>query len=522
LVDFIDWSSFGVGEILTADNGLRGLELAERHLPDIIITDIKMPKMDGLSLGVALRRILPECVIIVISGYDDFVFAKQTIAFGGYDYLLKPIQRESLLGVMVRVAGELDSRRSRLEAEQALKARLLDGGRKKRERLLRDILAGHGDEAGSLECAEELDATLFMRGIVAVALKVDLSRHIGDENSAGWKACAESLYRCARSVVDEAGIVAPVVDAMGEVAICLPNDGREAVSDTIERLLRECGGLGADDLAVGVGDASARVEDFLESYGQARLALDRLFLEDAAAIVFYADLERRALGERAVDPQEALLRRISSPEARADSFDAADVFDFIRASAFDRGEIRAYFAGLLGRLALLASANAELFSSFSLADAEIPETMDSFVRLRRMEDWFLDIARAAIGGIAERTRRREARVAEETLDIIRKEYADNIGISTIADRLGISANYLGSLFKQCAGKPFTQALTEFRMAKADELLAAGDRNVGDVARAVGYRNSGYFASVYRKLRGVAPSGRQSGCPVGGGAGDAGD
>jgi two-component system, response regulator YesN len=516
LAEFIDWPAFGIGEILGAENGRDGLRLAELHRPDIVLTDIKMPKMDGLQFGTALRRILPECVIVVISGYDDFSFAKQAISFGVYDYLLKPIQKENLMELMARVVVELDLRRSRQETEEVLKARLSEGVQEKRERLLRDMLAGRAEPVSGLGLVEELDATIFRRGIVVAAMKADLSRYIGDADSAAREARSETLYRSARRVVGEAGVVVPCHNAMCEIALCLPAGGRDAVSETLERLRRECGGHCANDLAVGVGEPRAGVEAFLESFAEAGVALDRLFLEDSAAIVFHVELlpripsgvGGRSDGALVADPQEALLRRLTSHEASADSFYAAELFDYVRTRGLDRSGIRAYFSGLLGRLALLADSDAALLSRFSLAGAELPETMDSFVRLRYLEDWFLSIARAAIEGIAERTSRREARVAEEAMDIIRTEYADNIGISIIADRMGLSANYLGSVFRQRAGKPFTRALTEYRVARADELLAAGELTIGEVARAVGFRNSGYFASVYRRLRGFPPSGRQ--------------
>jgi two-component system, response regulator YesN len=513
LVDFIDWSAFGIGGIHAAENGIKGLELARRHSPDIVITDIKMPRMDGLSLGKELRKILPECVIILVSGYDDFAFAREAIDFGGFDYLLKPVQREDLLAAMTRASDLLDSRRSRREAELALRGRLLECGRERRERLLRDIVAGRGGSAENLALSDELNATLFRRGVVAIALKSDLSRCIGDRDGLEWKARRASLLRSARSVVADDGIVARSGDGIGGVLACLANRGREFASDTIARILEEDGDRGAARTAIGVGEPRERMEDFHASYEEARLSLDRIFLEREAAVAFFADSARsvgtggsskEASPSRWIELRDELPRRMRSFEASPDSFRADDVFEYIKAGALSRGEIREFLAGMLGRIALSIDCDADLFADFCLTGAGILETMDCFTTLGRAQDWFLGVARFAIGRMREGSARREWRIAEEAMEIIRKEYRSNIGIRTIADRLGVSANYLGNLFNRHAGKPFTEALTDYRMERAEELLSAGSDNVGAVARAVGYGSPGYFASVYKRRHGMSP------------------
>ncbi len=96
LRDFLDWGSLGIDVSGCACNGVEGVRMAEQYSPDIILTDIMMPQMDGIRMSQNIRAFLPDTKIIVLSGYDDFQYAKQTFSFHAFAYMLKPIDRKNL------------------------------------------------------------------------------------------------------------------------------------------------------------------------------------------------------------------------------------------------------------------------------------------------------------------------------------------------------------------------------------------------------------------------------------------
>ena len=106
LVDFFDWNDMGVQIIGTACDGIEGMELAEHTKPDIIITDIKMPGMNGLDMSKKIKEILPETKIIILTGYGDFKFAKQAIGISVSAYILKPIEEEELISTVKSIVME--------------------------------------------------------------------------------------------------------------------------------------------------------------------------------------------------------------------------------------------------------------------------------------------------------------------------------------------------------------------------------------------------------------------------------
>ncbi len=106
LLDFLDWNSMEVEIIGTACDGIEGMELAEKTKPDIIITDIKMPGMNGLEMSKKIKEILPLAKIIILTGYDDFKFAKYAIGLSASAYILKPIEEEELISSIKKIVLE--------------------------------------------------------------------------------------------------------------------------------------------------------------------------------------------------------------------------------------------------------------------------------------------------------------------------------------------------------------------------------------------------------------------------------
>ena len=115
LVDFIDWRQLNIQIVGTASNGIQGLKMAKLHQPDIIITDIRMPILDGLELSKRVKFFLPQCKIIIITGYDDFEYARDAIHAGVYNYLLKPVQKKELLNTINRVIKDILQEKKHVE-----------------------------------------------------------------------------------------------------------------------------------------------------------------------------------------------------------------------------------------------------------------------------------------------------------------------------------------------------------------------------------------------------------------------
>ena len=140
---FLDWSSLNIEIVGAASNGVEGLQMAREYSPDIILTDIRMPMMGGLKLANEVQTIIENCKIIVITGHDDFQYAKDAIHIGVHDFLLKPIQKEQLLKTINKTIRILSHERQEEEYINKLKVQISERTFKEKEQILLDILKGN-------------------------------------------------------------------------------------------------------------------------------------------------------------------------------------------------------------------------------------------------------------------------------------------------------------------------------------------------------------------------------------------
>ena len=142
LRDFLDWGSLGIEVAGCACNGVEGMEMAKLYCPQIIITDIMMPKLDGLRMSRNIRAFLPDTIIIILSGYDDFQYAKQSFDFHAFAYLLKPVQKKPFEEVLLYALKTIEHEESRKKERDTLEGQWMDYISSNRDQLLLDLLEG--------------------------------------------------------------------------------------------------------------------------------------------------------------------------------------------------------------------------------------------------------------------------------------------------------------------------------------------------------------------------------------------
>lgn len=514
LIGFVDWSGLGIDIVGAAANGMKGLQLAREYRPDIIITDIKMPIMDGMEFTRSVRQFLPDCRIVIITGYDDFEYAKEAIQLGVYDYLLKPVQKDQLLDVINKTLKSISDEINTAEYMRALKHRISESAFEDRERFLLALAEGRFDSQKYAHAAFSWNMFFNEHGIAAAVLRFDTAGFLRDMRYDERQPYLRELYLFIREIVGEDGIVAQDTAGNGEIIMCLPSGmgiGNQ-IAGIIEQFRQAYDRRDIPEAAVGVGSAVKTLQVFSESYLQAKTALDHIFFMKDEEILLYDDI---ACKEDSNEPEaydffacavgytKKILNGVVSLDSRELSALSKELFEFIGRRSVNRNLLCNYFAGLISELSsLLIRYDCSL--THKLIDRDILETLNDFIRLEDMKKWFEELLLHANYCISEKMNNKEEHIVEKVMDIISGEYESSIGIETIAHRLELSPNYLGSLFKQHTGKRFTEALTDVRMKKAEELLASGTENVLDTARAVGYGNAAYFCTVFKKKHGISP------------------
>lgn len=515
LIRIIERMGLPIGEIGEAANGIEGLQRLAELRPDIVITDIRMPEMNGLDFIREAKEVDDKLQFILVSGYEEFEFAKRGIQYGVADYLLKPVEPEELRGCLIRIMAKIeqDRRHSTLGDElQLLQQRSEETSR---ERLLTQLIQ-QGDEGFAFEQDRELASmNTSCREFVIVLFEVtrpDLpysSFLQGDEALLGF-AISNVISQLIESREREGMLFRHSI--YDKELIYLLGDGNsigltsikhelEGVMTGIHRYLKL-------EVTIGFGLPVRNIRQIHQSYQQAKQALrDRIIhgrnkvygLTPAAGgqgngSSVLAEEDERFVFRLLNDGNAAALIKWLGPRIEA-------LVEY-EASSFNQLESFCIDLHLLYRKYLLLKT--------SIPEWIIGEVGDLLSWLHGVESWMeIEVKLAAMThNMMDHLNRMRHSSNPDLMDEI-KLYIDNnlhepISLQVIADRFYIHPNYFSRRFKERFKSSFISYMTEERIRKAGQLLKKTELQIQEIAVLVGFPDAAYFSSVFRKSTGTTP------------------
>ena len=513
ILHLVDWEAMHMEVVGIANDGKAAYESICRNRPDIVITDIRIPNYDGLELIRMCRERFPSLYFIIISGYSEFEFAKNAIQYGVEDYLLKPIKKKELEHALLRIAEKYESSRSSEEEKDELRSIASTARDKVRQDFLNRVvgysLRTHAEarlEPGEVnreyQCA-------FRPGLFTVAMF-----RLFAANGAAVREPTEFLTAKLREIVCEEA--APCCKELlgtvfGSSVICLMNtdeDGLQAVEKKFHRVrLATSNELFANlSPAIGVGTPYPSLNGVVESCREAERALLNRFSSSDRYIFHFSDVKNSGM-------------------AVSDLIDGKRREDLIAAQErMDVGAILAYVDSLQNRLAQYRYDSSLIYACI-LESIEILQfgSKNYDVYFQRFD---LEEARRKMGGIltydglfawlkqeiigkyqefASRKEIAEKKPIRQAKQFIYDNFAHGLTLESVSDHIGFNPTYFSSFFKKETGKNFSEYLTELRMKHAKHYLISSDREIADIAEAVGYSDVKYFSKLFKKSAGISPS-----------------
>lgn len=494
-----------VTAVAAAANGLEAFELLKNNPFDVLITDIRMPKMDGLELigkaveaGISVRS-------IILSGYDDFAYARKAIGLGCVDYLLKPPNYEELRQLLRKIAGEIEAAREARLNEQREKMLSKENRHSLRQNFLLDLLKGR-ESAGkpkAKEMAEKLGLTLPGGGCRVLLFAFD---HLFQIRSGMKEADWQLMKFAVSNIAEETTGGAPCFyDEADRLVIWLPVSG----GGSGRHAARLCGEIRANVETCLKYSLSAAISSVKEAaalpqmYGECLTALNYRLIYGNGAIVDYDKIERMKDG-----PDSSMLLKQLGVFAKSDNLPA--LVDNLR-NWCKRAESVELSPAMLEKVAgewklLLLS----LIRQWS-GDGEYPEAYARHRLAEQVEqaDTFYNqlvpVANLLTYVQSQGNMQKiENRVIEQAIKIINERYAEPLTLADISEQLYMNPAYFSVLFKKKVGKSVIQYLTERRMEKAKELLGGFELKTYQIADRVGYDNPAYFSTIFKKYTGFTP------------------
>ncbi len=505
LQEVIDFEKYGFTVVGEASNGVEALQVAEREQPDLIVSDIRMPLMDGLTMLKKARQTLPTLRCIILSGYDDFEYARQAMKVNCLGYLLKPISSTEFAEVLEGARRKLDEEFSQRLDLTRLQKHFADSLPLLREGLWTGLLAG----GVSPERAHLLAARYDTR-LDAAQYVVALSRL---EAGSGSKTAPELADLAAVEIAQEQ------LSAHGQVqvfhyqewlasVVMLEDGSDDAFSAALEWLdeARRCVDyyLGVRSL-VGVGAPCRNLEGLAACAKQALSALEQCALWEDQPLLCAADLEPGTLC--ALPVNGVALRSLCNAIKQSNTAETGQALDRLMESCTQAHPSRtAYRAYLLEVYASLMHTARDMAVDIASRAAEALDKLVACPAPEEARELLWRMCCDCAEGIRENRATSSRVIARAAEEYISENYADpKLSMEKLCSHLHVSPSYFAALFKKETQQTFLQRLTDVRMTKAMSLIAGTDMKTAQVAEAVGIPDPSYFSYAFKRFFGVSPS-----------------
>ena len=493
----VEWEKLGIDEIYQADDGINGLEIAMRNNPDIILCDVRMPRMDGITMLERIEKSSPSTVVIFMSGYSDKEYLKAAIQLKAIDYIEKPIEPGELRQTIKKAVDRC----------QMLKLQAI------------------ADEAHESSTASEL-AYRFTIPYRSNPNEIDrLCRELSDHyGHSDFKYVTTFIVKI-RDIPEDPGAISDLYEALegyltgmhmhviytekksyniifhiyGSI---LPQPGTlNKIAGQIASLMSPIG-----DHYIAIGNTISGKENVYKSYSQAVILLQRSFFMSPGGVISGSSLG--TFDSLTLDKIRELSAAFMSSIERSEKGGAEEILSALYAiknsTSLLENQVKAIYHDMLLHL-FKTRRRLSLATDLSIENQEtimnIIEHCFCFEEMHntlceKTERFFLDTEKEA--------------ASNPTIALICEYIADHysspeLSVKSISDFAALSASYACTYFKNETGMTLNQYITDFRMKKAKQLLTDPRNKVNDISAAVGYNDGNYFTKSFRKFTGLTPS-----------------
>lgn len=506
----IDWTSAGFEIALEAGNGLEALQLLEEHpLPDVVITDVRMPQMDGISFVSSCKEKYPVLRIIVLSGYSDFEYMKAAIQLGVKDYLLKPVVRSELTALLAKLAAELedDCNRMREQDQEGIKNHQQLG--LIQEQLLWQLVK---DEWFSVSTMKERMEQLQLSALAiddVHAQFVTVEMRIPPGRLDDWSERKDLLYLAFQMLCRESAEkwehIYPFYSmshpAIIHFVIRIQNAEHDRfLADFVRKLKRDIQSYLKVDSVLGIGEPIHGLRQLKDGYASSMLAWSQGTIHSDKA---ESDRNMLAMTHSfSPDVERKLMQTIENLDMPAFTKQLHAIF------SADRDTPMFVFTFLTLRIILLFNAIAK---KFELGDASLQSylwncqmTVRDYSSREQVLEQLHDMAQL----VMEEVRKTRFSSGQQMMEAIRNYVDENFSyeltLASLADMFHLNETYLSGLFKQSVGVTFSDYVTRLRLSRAVVLLKESELKLTDIATLVGYSSSSYFSTAFKKFYAKGP------------------
>ncbi len=499
----INWTFYGFEIVAEAKNGLDALALAKSNNFDVIIADMNMPVMDGVELLKELKKNEINVKIIIISAYSDFYYTHNTIRFGAFDYILKPIDAKELISVLQSLKKVLDSdRQENLSGDTSVAIETVSQAK---NNFLKNFSPSFIlDKTGSAPQILDLDIALVYGHyvcLVVYARDEDNTSILKEVQSAGEKIA--DIHKFKSSVFKN-----PVYKNYVFAIWGFNDDFLPRLTEEVEEFHNAISFNNEKNIIIGVGSVCSNFNQINNSFTSALNALNYRSIHNSNTIIFSDDLNIISNKSITYSPEQENAFLISLEICNWDEmkFNIETFFSTIKKDkeiTFRQVyKLCSEFLFLSDRILRKYESGLENIFNEDITSIDYIASTGS---LEDLQQWFTEVMGKIMQHIKIKKSKEVGNIIEEILNYMDKYFFEDIRLNDLADRYHLNKCYLSTVFKDYVGQNFIDLLTRIRMEKAGELLKQKKFKVYEVAQKTGYQDQRYFSKLFKKYYGMSPN-----------------
>ena len=503
----LNWEELGFSVVGYADNGIKALEMIEESQPDVVMTDIKMPYMDGMELCSHIRREYPAMKIVLFTGFDEFEYAKEAVHLEVEEYILKPVNSVELINIFTKLKIKLDQEISERRSMEKLEHYYTESLPLLQANFCSTLIEGriHEDELqkylsdyqislpGPLYCCLviHMSSSQIPENMNSLFLAASVQKQAEDRLGKRWKAkCFPYLGN---------SVLFAQINNENEIA---------ELTDDCDRFCKYVNRMMGTVVTVGIGQVCSQILDLAQSYNAAREAVSYRAVYGASRAINIKEIAPKESGEPCFTNDMELLNLFKKIRLNSEEEIVEAVDQYIESISFPLKSLQQHHVVIMELVTALFrfSVNNDIAAEGVGGDIGILYGKLLELEPDALRKWLTDISLCFSENLVTARSRSTQSFVSKAKEHVRSQYADvQLSLAQICERLGVSNSYFSTVFKKETGISFVSYVTDYRMEQAARLLIETNEKSYVIAQKVGYTDPNYFSYVFKRKFGVSPS-----------------
>lgn len=504
----INWEEIGFTVVGTAENGEDALELAESMEPDVVMTDIQMPFMDGLTMLRKFKEKVPDVKSVIFSGYDDFEYAKEAIRLEAEEYILKPVDADELREIFKRIKVRLDDKLKERRNVELLSKYYEESRPMMKDQLIIGLLEGRELQFDLERYQRDYDLKIESAFYCVGAFRIT---PVTDENTALDKnlmtvSLKQIVLERFKGVLDVEALV--YLDTVCVLARLNSTQQYGIFVDEMDKICKVAHKSLMANVSAGIGRVCGNAESIHTSFLEAKDAFHhRIFVGENQALCI-SDVDPSSHIEDYVSEKQIrhIMRQVKIGTKESLEAEIREFIEKLKRSNINLSQLQIFYAEFMVELFRLSRGHVISLDETGFNNVNTNEELASFASMDEFADRLIELTGILWEKINNGRLDSTKKLAEDAKQYIADHYGEStLSVDEICSHLGVGTSYFSSVFKKDTGVSFVTYLTQIRMNEAQRLLDTTDEKSYIIAGMVGYEEPNYFSYVFKKHFGVSPS-----------------